>query len=118
MINEKEIKNYLFSKGFTIIKPEDYTLREQIKIFSSADYVVGLYGAAMMMLTFCKKKTKVIELKPLLAGNEFKNISKLRKLIHRQINIKPLYKSSTPQNGLLFCSLKKIDRELNLIKKI
>ena len=118
LINEKEIKNHLFSKGFTIIKPEDYTLREQIKIFSSADYVVGLYGAAMMMLTFCKKKTKVIELKPLLAGNEFKNISKLRKLIHRQINIKPLYKSSTPQNGLLFCSLKKIDRELNLIKKI
>ena len=51
-------KKLSFSKGFTIIKPEDYTLREQIKIFSSADYVVGLYGAAMMMLTFCKKKTK------------------------------------------------------------
>ena len=55
-LNENEIKNYLSSIDFAIIKPENYSLSEQIKIFSSAKYVVGLYGAAMMMLTFCKKK--------------------------------------------------------------
>ena len=118
LINEDEIKKYLHSQGFVIIKPEDYSFKDQIKIFSSANYVVGLFGAAMMMLAFCKKKTKVIELKPLLAGNEFKNISKLKKLVHRQINIKPIFSSSTPQNGLLICPIKKIDRELNFLNKI
>ena len=118
LINEDEIKKHLHSKGFEIIKPENYSFKDQIKIFSSANYVVGLFGAAMMMLAFCKKKTKVIELKPLLAGNEFKNISKLRKLVHRQINIKPIFSSSTPQNGLLICPIKKIDRELNFLNKI
>ena len=86
-------------------------------MFSSAKYVVGLYGAAMMMLSFCKKNTKVLEIKPLLGGNEFKNISKLMKLKHRQINLKPLFTSSTPQNGLLNCPLEKIKKELYLLSK-
>ena len=113
LINELEIKNYLRSKGFEIIKPENFSFKEQLKIFSNAKYIIGLYGAAMMMLTFCKKKTNVIEIKPILGGNEFKNISKLKNLNHKQINLKPLYKSTTPQNGLLFCSINKIDKTIN-----
>ena len=113
LINEDEIKKYLKSQGFDIIKPEDYTFKEQVKIFSSARVVVGLYGAAMMMLGFCKKNTKVIEIKPKLSGNEFKNISKLQKLKHRQIKLNPLIKSSIPQNGLIICPIKKIQKEIN-----
>ena len=70
----------------------------------------------MMMLSFCKKNTRVLEIKPKLGGNEFKNISKLLKLNHRQINLKPLIKSSTPQNGLLFCPIKKIQNEISYFK--
>ena len=81
LINETEIKNFLLSEGFDIIKPEDYSFEEQVKIFSSAKFIIGLYGAAMMMLSFCKKNTRVLEIKPKLGGNEFKNISKLS-LIH------------------------------------
>ena len=116
LINETEIKNFLLSEGFDIIKPENYSFEEQVKIFSSAKFIIGLYGAAMMMLSFCKKNTRVLEIKPQLGGNEFKNISKLLKLNHRQINLKPLIKSSTPQNGLLFCPIKKIQREMNYYK--
>ena len=116
LINETEIKNFLLSEGFDIIKPEDYSFEEQVKIFSSAKFIIGLYGAAMMMLSFCKKNTRVLEIKPKLGGNEFKNISKLLKLKHRQINLKPLIKSSTPQNGLLFCPIKKIQNEISYFK--
>ena len=116
LINETEIKNFLLSEGFHIIKPEDYSFKEQVKIFSSAKIVIGLYGAAMMMLSFCKKNTSVLEIKPKLGGNEFKNISKLLKLNHRQINLEPLIKSSTPQNGLLFCPIKKIKNEISYFK--
>ena len=46
---------------------------------------------------------------------EFRNISKLAKLKHRQIILKPLIKSRIPQNGLLICSLNRIKKELKLL---
>ena len=115
LLNENEIKKYLSSIGFICIKPEDHSFSDQLKIFSSAKYVVGLYGAAMMMLAFCKTKTKVLEFKPSGGGMEFRNISKLAKLKHRQIILKPLIKSKIPQNGLLICSLNRIKKELKLL---
>ena len=115
LMNENDIKNYLSSIGFLIIKPENFTFPEQIQIFSSAKYVIGLYGAAMMMLAFCKEKTKVLEIKPQKGGDEFKNISKLIKLKHKQIILKPIIKSPTPQNGLLICPIDKIKKELKFL---
>ena len=115
LLNEIEIKNFLSLKGFKIIKPENFSFREQLKIFSSAKYVVGLYGAALMMLAFCKKKTNILEIKPSLAGDEFRNISRLRGLNHVQINLDPIYKSSTPQNGLINCPIDIIDKKLKFL---
>ena len=108
LLNEKEIKNFVKSKGYKIIKPENYSLKDQVTIFSNASHVIGLYGAAMIMLAFCKKKTNIIEIKPIKGGNEFKNISKLKDLKHKQINLKPLFKPSTPQNGILYCPINKL----------
>ncbi len=58
LLNEDEIKDYLTSIGFITIKPDEYSFSDQLKMFSSAKYVVGLYGAAMMMIAFCKKKNE------------------------------------------------------------
>jgi len=55
-------------------------------------------------------KAKIIEIMPRKSGNDFKNISKNLNLTHEQIRIKPKFKSSIPQNGLIIC-------DLNLIKK-
>ena len=115
LMNENEIRDYLSSIGFLIVKPENFSFSEQVKIFSSANYVVGLYGAAMMMLTFCKQKTKVLEIKPLRGGDEFKNISKLLRLKHKQIILKPIIESPTPQNGLLNCPIGKIKKDLKFL---
>ena len=115
LLNEVEIKDYLTSIGFKTIKPEEYSFSDQLKIFSSAKYVVGLYGAAMMMLAFCKKNTKILEFKPVGGGMEFRNISKLAKLKHRQIILKPLIKSKILQNGILLCPINRIKKELKLL---
>ena len=114
LLNEDKIKKYLSSLGFLIFKPENYSFEDQIKIFSNASCVIGLYGAAMMMITFCKKNTNILEIMPLKAGEELRNISRKLKMNHHQIKIKPIYKSSTPQNGLLICNIDKIKK--NLIK--
>ncbi len=113
LLNEDEIKNFLKTRGFEIIKPEDYSFKDQIKIFSNADYVIGMYGAAMMMLAFCKKGTKILEIKPTKAGKEFKKISDKLFLQHKEIKLTPIFKSSVPQNGLLICNLKKIKSDLS-----
>lgn len=113
LLNEKEIKEFLKLQGFVIIKPEKYSFIKQVEIFYNANFVIGMYGAAMMMISFCKKNTKVLELKPIKGGNEFKNISRLIGLKHKQINLKPIFKSSTPQNGLINCPIQKIKKQLN-----
>ena len=112
LLNENEIKKFLKSKGFLILKPEDFSFKQQIKIFYNANFVISLFGAAMMMIAFCNKKVKIIEIKPNKSGNEFKNISDKLNLKHEQIKIKPKFKSSTPQNGLLFCDLQLINAKL------
>lgn len=112
LINENEIKKYLSSLNFFIIKPENHSFKDQIKIFNSAQYVVGFHGAAMMMITFCKKKTNIIEIKPRNAGNEFLNISQLINLNHEQINLNPVKKSKIIQNGIINCSTKLIETKL------
>lgn len=112
LLNENEIKKFLQDKGFTIIKPENYSFKDQIKIFNNADYVVGLYGAAMMMLTFCKRGAKILEIKPTKAGKEFKKISEKLNLKHLEIKLNPIHNSSIPQNGLLICEIEKIKNYL------
>lgn len=115
LLNEIEVKDYLISKGFFVIKPEEHSFEKQILIFSNAKYIVSLFGAAMMMLAFCKKNTKILEIKPKKSGSEFLNISKKLKLKHKQIKIEPSFKSLIPQNGLIFCDLKLIKKNLNLL---
>ena len=65
-----------------------------------------MFGAELSNLIFCNKGTKVFEIKNNNKLNEFQNISKICKLKHTQINIKPLYKSIAKQNGILKCDIK------------
>lgn len=116
LLNENEIKKFLKSKGFSIIKPENFSFKKQIEIFNNANYVISLYGAAMMMLTFCNKKVKIIEIKPKKSGDEFKKISDNLNFKHEQIKIKPKFESSTPQNGLLFCNINLVKEKLKKLK--
>ena len=116
LLNEEEIKNYLFSINFFIFKPENYSFDEQIKIIKSANTIVSLYGAAMMMLLFCKKRTNVIEIAPYKAGNEFLNISRILGLNHKKIKLKPVIESKIKQNGLIYCPISKIKKNLKNIR--
>jgi len=73
---------------------------------------VSLYGAAMYMINFCKKNTKIIEIKPHKSGNDFLRISKLNSLIHYQIKLKPIIKTNNNQQGLLMCPVSTLKKYL------
>jgi hypothetical protein len=112
LLNEDEIKSYLQNIGFEIIKPQKLKFIDQVKLFSNAECVVSLYGAGLSNIIFCKPNTNVIEIKSFRAGNEFLNMSKISRLNHIQINLKPLFKSDIQQNGIMKCSVIQIQNAL------
>ena len=110
LINNIEVKNYLKKKGYKIYKFNTLSFADQIKIFSKAKIIISMFGAELSNLIFCRKGTKVFEIKNDKKLNDFKNISKLCGLKHTQISIKPLYKHVPLQNGILRCDLKKLKK--------
>ncbi|WP_300014902.1 glycosyltransferase 61 family protein [Methylovulum sp.] len=50
---EAEFENYLKSEGFTVVSPETLTVKEQVKLFCSAQNVVGFIGSGFHTLLLC-----------------------------------------------------------------
>ena len=117
IINEDEIKSYLISKGFKIIKSQDLFFLDQVDLFSNLDCIISLHGAGLTNMLFSKPKTKVIEIRTENNINNFPyKLSKLLKLNYHSINLKTVYKTKATQNGLIFCPLQKIVKVMNLLK--
>jgi hypothetical protein len=62
LINEAELMNELSRYGFRSVELETMPVAEQIRLFASAEMIVGPHGAGLTNLIFCKPGTKVIEL--------------------------------------------------------
>lgn len=60
--NEIELLANLKKHGFEKILMENLSFIEQIALFNNAKIIIGPHGAAFSNLTFCKEKTKIIEL--------------------------------------------------------
>jgi hypothetical protein len=64
VLNEADVVRYLEHFGFRSVRPELLTVREQMRLFSSAGFIVAPHGAALTNLIFCRPGTKVVELFP------------------------------------------------------
>lgn len=118
IINEDEVKSYLVSKGFKIIKSQDLSFLQQVDLFSNMKSIVTLHGAGLSNLVFCRANTKVIEIGTLDSDILSKILSRLCNLQYYSISLKTIYKSKKAQNGLMFCPTSKIDvalKKLNVI---
>ncbi|HJV75041.1 MAG TPA: glycosyltransferase 61 family protein [Noviherbaspirillum sp.] len=60
--NESEVQNFLAKFGFEIVYPEDFTFKEQIKLFNEAECIIGPHGSAFVNAIFCKQGAKVASL--------------------------------------------------------
>tara|TARA_R110001583_G_scaffold192967_1_gene360268 strand:- start:4503 stop:5777 length:1275 start_codon:yes stop_codon:yes gene_type:complete len=77
--NQKQVSMALSDCGITSIFIEDYTFKEQVRIFENAKLIVGPSGAAWTNLIFCKAEaTKAISWLPEHIG-EFSAFSTLAK---------------------------------------
>lgn len=70
MLNEGELEAALEARGVFVVRPEAWSIRDQIILFHRADVVIGATGVAMANVLFCRPETKVIEIQPdSLAGD-------------------------------------------------
>ena len=64
LTNEAELEAALAARGFTIIRPETLSVREQIALFQRAETIVAPAGAALANILFCKPGATLIEIQP------------------------------------------------------
>jgi len=57
-----EVRKILISRGFKEIQPGKLPIRQQARIFAEAEWVVGIHGAALTNLAFCRPGTRVVEI--------------------------------------------------------
>lgn len=58
--NAREVEELLVARGFSVVEPERLTFAQQVELFSIAEVVVGVTGAALANIVFCKPATKII----------------------------------------------------------
>ena len=113
IINENEVIEYLEKKGFVSIVLSELSFKDQINLFSNADFITGLHGAGYANIVFCNPNTKILELKPNSSGDVIKNLSKNVELRYNEISIKPSINDLQNQSGQIIIPLSILEEKIN-----
>lgn len=62
--NTEEVEARFAAHGFTVVRPEEHPMPEQVALFRAAEIVAGYAGSAMFTLAMCPEPTRVISLAP------------------------------------------------------
>jgi capsular polysaccharide biosynthesis protein len=87
--NQIELKKILKKNGFDYIQLSKIDWYKQIYIFNNAKTIIGLHGAGLANIVFCKKNTKIFEIliKNDSKRNLYKYVSEKIKLNYKKIII-------------------------------
>ena len=58
--NEDEILDIAINNGYVEVHPESMTFKEQVKLFSNAESIIGPSGAAFSNIICCKEGCKIL----------------------------------------------------------
>ena len=87
LTNSKEIEMLLRQKGFVVYEFEKVSLKDQIGLFSNADYIIGPTGAHFANILFSKSKTHIVILISNAIGSNFKYWPNIASLLVSKLNI-------------------------------
>jgi len=93
---DEYIQKMFEDSGYTVIYPEDYTLIEQIKIFSSAKNIAGLSGTWLFNSFWGNKETSVFEISAVPNHRyHYKQFADYAGVKHSYINVVDLSEEET-----------------------
>ena len=104
IINEDDLRIFLKNNGFKFIRLNNLSFLKQIEIFNNAEVILGLHGAGFANLSFCKPKTKVIELRTKQTGKILENLALNNDLYFKGLEFEPK-KFSDKHMGLIEVSI-------------
>ena len=82
--NEESLLKCLRHMNFTVLDPSEYSVDDQISIFSHARIIIGCTGAAFANIIYCQPKTVIFEIQPsTLLGVWVRNICAILNLSWR-----------------------------------
>lgn len=59
IVNFDEVERRAVAAGYTVMAPEDYSLNQQVRMFSTASHIIGPTGAWLSNLLFVRRRTRV-----------------------------------------------------------
>ncbi len=86
IINNKEVENFLERNKFSNLTMSDFSFSDQVALFFNAKKIIGLHGAGFANIVFCKPGTKIIEIRPITAGDVIKNLALSNRLNYHDIS--------------------------------
>ena len=95
IFNIDEIYKIIKHHNFKIIKLAKKNFNYQINIFRNTEIILAPHGSGLKNIIYCKKKTKIIELKEKKFSNNYlyQRLSRICKLNHISINSKKYVKN-------------------------
>ncbi len=108
--NEHELIKYLKSQGFEIIKLSKLLFNDQIKLFNDAETIIGLHGAGLSNLIWCKKNTKIIELRSKLTNKMYENLALQNRMDFHKIVSNPIDKVIANHYGSIKVDIDEIQK--------
>jgi hypothetical protein len=94
ILNEAEVIDVLHEFGFRIVRTEDHSFAEQVKIVSSARYLVSSHGAGLVNMLFMSPGAKVLELR-----HATDSINNCYFTLASALNLDYFYQSCEPENA-------------------
>ena len=113
IVNEEEVKNYLLSVGFKIVRLSEYSFKDQVLMFNAAETVVGLHGAGFANMVFSKPGTKIIELKQKShLGKDLENLAKSNNLSFKALKFDLVGEETATQFGHINVSINELKKNI------
>jgi capsular polysaccharide biosynthesis protein len=112
IINESEVKSFLIDNGFKSIALGNLHFKEQVELFNNAEFIIGLHGGGFSNLSFCKKNTKVLELKNTTDEKVIENLALNNDLIYKSIKSEAV-KFKFAQFGHINVSINSLKKEID-----
>lgn len=63
-VSEQQLESRLRDLGFSIVRPEEHSVDEQIAMFNKARLIVGASGAAFANVLYCQPGATIVEIQP------------------------------------------------------